>query len=126
MLGGDNMDLSLARHIETQVVGKPGQLDSRRWHQLWHQCRKAKEILLGCTAGEDPPAEDRPETVTITVMGSGSKLIGDTLKGNLTLKLVEDLILDGFFPPGALTDAPFSADVPDSPSGAFPTFRTRR
>ena len=108
MLGGDNMDLSLARHIEMQVVGKPGQLDSRRWHQLWHQCRKAKEFLLGCTAGEDPPAEDRPETVTITVMGTGSKLIGDTLKGTLTLKLAEDMILDGFFPPGALTDAPLS------------------
>ena len=108
MLGGDNMDLSLARHIEAQVVGKPGQLDSRRWHQLWHQCRKAKEVLLGQPEGEITPDQERPETITVTVMGSGSKLIGDTLKGTLTLNLVEELILDGFFPPVALTDAPTS------------------
>lgn len=108
MLGGDNMDLALARHLEARVVGKPGQLDSRRWHQLWHQCRKAKEMLLEQAEGGISQEQDRPEAVTVTVMGSGSKLIGDTLKGTLTLNLVEELILDGFFPPVALTDAPTS------------------
>jgi hypothetical protein len=34
----------------------------------------------------------------ITVMGSGGKLIADTLKGTLTLSQVEELILEGFFP----------------------------
>ena len=47
MLGGDNMDLALARHMEAELMGQPGQLDSRRWHQLWHRCGKAKERLLG-------------------------------------------------------------------------------
>lgn len=106
MLGGDNMDLSLARHIEAQVVGKPGQLDSRRWHQLWHQCRKAKEVLLGQAESKGPPDRDRADAVTVTIMGSGSRLIADTLKGALTLNLVEELILDGFFPPVAADDAP--------------------
>ena len=109
MLGGDNMDLSLARHIEAHVVGKPGQLDSRRWHQLWHQCRKAKETLLEQAGEEDLPHQDRPETVAVTIMGSGSKLIGDTLKGTLTLDLVEELILDGFFPPVAVEEVPKSS-----------------
>lgn len=109
MLGGDNMDLSLARHIETRVTGKPGQLDSRRWHQLWHQCRKAKEILLEQAGGEGPPPRDEPKTVTVTIMGSGSKLIGDTLQGTLTQDLVEELILDGFFPPVAVGEVPQSS-----------------
>jgi hypothetical protein len=46
MLGGDNMDLTIARSIETRLFGQPGKLDSKRWHQLCHQCRKAKETLL--------------------------------------------------------------------------------
>lgn len=108
MLGGDNMDLSLARHIEAQVLGKPGQLDSRRWHQLWHQCRKAKELLLEPPEGQLSAGRDSKEPVTVTVMGSGSKLIADTIKGFLSLELVEELILDGFFPPVALTEAPLS------------------
>jgi len=106
MLGGDNMDLSLARYIEAQVFGKPGQLDSRRWHQLWHRCRKAKEVLLGQTVEEASPGMGPPDTVTVTIMGSGSKLISDTLKGTVTLSLVEELILDGFFPPAAVADVP--------------------
>ena len=109
MLGGDNMDLSLARHLETQVVGKPGQLDSRRWHQLWHQCRKAKEVLLAQPEGSDAPGRDRTDAITVTIMGSGSRLIADTLKGNLSLDLVEELILDGFFPPVAIEDTPKSS-----------------
>jgi hypothetical protein len=109
MLGGDNMDLALARHLETQLVGKPGQLDSRRWHQLWHQCRKAKEVLLGQVDGEGVPHHDRPNPVTVTIMGSGSRLIADTLKGTLSLELVEALILDGFFPPVDIDDTPQSS-----------------
>ncbi len=108
MLGGDNMDLSLARYVEAQVVGKPGQLDSRRWHQLWHQCRKAKEVLLEQAKEGGGPEKKQPESVTVTIMGSGSKLIADTLKGTLTLPLVEELILDGFFPPVAVSDTPRS------------------
>jgi hypothetical protein len=109
MLGGDNMDLSLARHIEAGIAGKPGQLDSRRWHQLWHQCRRAKEVLLGQAGGEETPDRDRPDTVTVTVMGSGSKLIADTLKGTLSMELVEALILDGFFPPVGIEETPHSS-----------------
>ncbi len=57
MLGGDNMDLALARHLEVQLMGQPGKLESRRWHQLWHQSRKAKETLLGESAAGSLPAD---------------------------------------------------------------------
>lgn len=98
LLGGDNMDLALARHLEIQLLGQPGKLDSRRWHQLWHQCRKAKEILLS--------GESRVESADITVMGTGGKLIADTLKGTLSRRKAEELIIEGFFPFVSPEDSP--------------------
>lgn len=141
MLGGDNMDLSLARHLEIELLGQPGQLDSRRWHQLTHQCRKAKELLLGEASARkalqgqaEKAASDikkapggsglfgaprallekeassaskiLSEAVTISITGSGRKLISDTLKGTLTRKQVEELIIEGFFPFVDSSDAP--------------------
>lgn len=135
MLGGDNMDLALARHIEIELFGQPGQLDTRRWNQLWHQCRKAKEHLLAdrpdampetpASSGAAPPPSgplarlfqsppgERPmenagrrDHVDISVVGAGKKLIADTLKARLTRKQVQDIILEGFFPRVALSDHP--------------------
>ena len=90
MLGGDNMDLTIARHIEMKLLGQPGKLDSKRWHQLTHQCRKAKELLLS--------ENEKRERTDIAVMGTGGKLIADTLKCTIERNNVEELIIDGFFP----------------------------
>ena len=89
LLGGDNMDLALGRHVETKLMGAPGKLDPARWAQLVAQCRAAKETLLG-----DPTAD----AVDITVVGAGGGLIAGTRKATLTRADVADLILDGFFP----------------------------
>ena len=97
MLGGDNMDLTIARSIETRLFGQPGKLDSKRWHQLCHQCRKAKETLL---------ADPERRQIDVIVVGTGGKLIGDTLKETVTLEKVEELILEGFFPNVAMEDLP--------------------
>jgi molecular chaperone DnaK (HSP70) len=98
MLGGDNMDLALGRHLETRLLGQPGKLESKRWHQLCHQCRKAKETLLG--------KEDEQASMDVVVMGSGGKLIANTLKGTLTREEVSELILEGFFPAVPLEEGP--------------------
>jgi molecular chaperone DnaK (HSP70) len=98
MLGGDNMDLALGRHLEARLAGRPGKLESKRWHQLCHQCRKAKETLLG--------KEDGQASMDVVVMGSGGKLIADTLKGTLTCEEVGQLILEGFFPVVPLEEGP--------------------
>ncbi|MGV8073628.1 MAG: Hsp70 family protein [Syntrophobacteraceae bacterium] len=104
MLGGDNMDLSLARKLELELVKQPGQLDSKRWHQLKHQCRKAKETLLGCDGlNGDSKA---PDSYSITMVGTGRKLIADTLKTSLTRSRVEESILEGFFPFVSIEDTP--------------------
>ncbi len=96
MLGGDNMDLTIARNVETQLCGRPGQLDSKRWHQLTHQCRKAKECLLS-------EKRDQQE-MDIALMGAGGKLIASTLKSSINTTQVEDLIIEGFFPFVSLED----------------------
>ena len=98
MLGGDNMDLALGRHLEARLMGEPGKLESKRWHQLCHQCRKAKETLL--------ERADEGAAMDVVVMGSGGKLIADTLKGTLTRGEVGELILEGFFPVVPLEDGP--------------------
>ncbi|MEW6439541.1 MAG: Hsp70 family protein [bacterium] len=98
MLGGDNMDLTLGRYIEAQFAQRAGGLDTKRWHQLCHQCRKAKEDLLSGASGAG--------RVDITVVGSGGKLIAGTLKSALTREKAEELILDGFFPFTAVGEEP--------------------
>ena len=86
LLGGDNMDLLLA-HIVEQKLGQ--ELD--RWQKvaLQHAARGAKEKLLG-----DPTAK----TSQIAIAGKSSKLIGSTLRAELTREEVSNAIVDGFFP----------------------------
>jgi len=98
MLGGDNMDHALGRYLENRMLGAPGKLDSRRWHQLCHQARGAKEELLG-----DEGVDSR---VDISVVGMGARLIAGTLKGSLSRDEVRELVLEGFFPVVRADEAP--------------------
>lgn len=86
LLGGDNMDLALARH----VAAKTPKLDSLQFQALWQQCRIAKEHLL------DPAYEkdDHP----ITILGRGTGLVGGTLRGKLSRDEVTQTIIEGFLP----------------------------
>lgn len=88
ILGGDNIDLALAHHLERKLKGD-GKLEPRQWSVLVRSCRQVKEVLLG-----DHP----PEQYTLALPGSGSKLIGGGLQVVITRQEVEQLVLDGFFP----------------------------
>jgi molecular chaperone DnaK (HSP70) len=87
LLGGDNMDLALARLAE----GKLGQatLDPARFGQLLLAARSAKEALLG---------PDAPETYPLRVLSSGAALFGQSLSVDLSRSEVQELLLEGFFP----------------------------
>ncbi len=87
ILGGDNIDLTLARHVEMQFTGKVS-LDGDRWKTLTHLCRRAKENILN---GES-------DSETITLMGGGSSLIGGTLTAKIDRGMLEKIVLEGFFP----------------------------
>ena len=97
LLGGDNMDLALARHVEAKMP----KLDAQQLQALWQQCRAAKEALL------DPQASLTEQPVTI--LGRGSSLIGGTLKSKLTRQEVEDILVEGFFPHVPLDETPLKA-----------------
>ena len=69
ILGGDNIDLALARRVESGLTGPRRSMSTNRWKALCHQCRQAKESILGGSA----------ETFKVTLMGEGSRLIAGTL-----------------------------------------------
>jgi molecular chaperone DnaK (HSP70) len=94
LLGGDNLDLTLAWLVETKL-GVP--LSIRQRSGLRRQCSSAKERLL---------ADATLESVEITVLGSGSALIGKTLKTEIRREEALELALDGFLPFSARGEAP--------------------
>ena len=89
LVGGDNMDLALAYAVAKQMNEKGVRLDSWQMRALWNQCRNAKEALL--------QASDR-ESVSVSILGRSSSVIGGTLKADLARNVVDQVILDGFFP----------------------------
>jgi molecular chaperone DnaK (HSP70) len=86
LLGGDNIDVALARMLEPRLGAR---LDSQRWHALTNLCRSAKEILLG---------DDAPEEAPIRLVGRGSAVVGGTATTRLTRDEVRQVAVEGFFP----------------------------
>jgi molecular chaperone DnaK (HSP70) len=89
LLGGDNMDLALAHAVARKLAAEGKQLDAWQMRALTYACRSAKEVLLA-----DPDAPSQP----IVVPSRGSKLIGGSIRTELTRAEVSALILEGFFP----------------------------
>ncbi|HEY1493562.1 MAG TPA: molecular chaperone DnaK, partial [Candidatus Solibacter sp.] len=86
LLGGDNLDLTLAWLVENKL-GVP--LSIRQRSGLRRQCSAAKEKLLN-----DPNLK----SVEITVLGTGSSLIGKSLKTEILREEALELALEGFLP----------------------------
>jgi hypothetical protein len=97
LLGGDNMDLALARLLQQRLEAAGHKVDTWQLQGLWHQCRLAKESLLG-----DPSQKER----AVTLLGRGSKLIGGSITTSLTLDDVNQVLVDGFFPAVGSGDMP--------------------
>lgn len=92
LLGGDNIDLSLAYLAKGKLEDQGHNIDEWQLQSLVHACRKAKEKLMG---------ENPSEAIDITLMGKSSKLIGNTLKTHLTREETHNMVIGGFIP---LTD----------------------
>ncbi|MEO8592417.1 MAG: Hsp70 family protein [Candidatus Solibacter sp.] len=86
LLGGDNLDLTLAWLVESKLAVP---LSIRQRSGLRRQCSAAKERLLN-----DPNLK----SVEITVLGSGSSLIGKSLKAEILREEALELALEGFLP----------------------------
>ena len=89
LLGGDNMDLALAHLVARKLQANGTQLDAWQMRALTYACRSAKEHLL---------ADANATTWPIVVPSRGSKLIGGSIRTELTRDEVTTFITDGFFP----------------------------
>jgi len=89
LLGGDNMDLALAHVVARKLAAQGTQADPWQLRALTYACRAAKETLLSDLSAE---------TVPIVVPSRGSKLIGGSIRTELTRAELTQIILEGFFP----------------------------
>jgi molecular chaperone DnaK (HSP70) len=98
LLGGDNMDIALARNAEARLLAERNvRLTAAQWGVLTQACRAAKERLL---------APDAPARLTVAVPGAGSRLLAGLLSTELPRDESRALLLDGFFPRATALDAP--------------------
>ncbi|MFK8115598.1 MAG: Hsp70 family protein [Rubripirellula sp.] len=99
ILGGDNLDLAVAKLAESKIPDQT--LSPSQWDRLVQVSRSVKETML---------SEDRPLTYTINLPAEGSKLVGGSLQIELTADEVDRVLLDGFFPEVQLTDRTVSGE----------------
>jgi molecular chaperone DnaK (HSP70) len=97
LLGGDNMDLALAHTVHAKLGAQGKQLDAWQLQAITHSCRAAKEALLS-----DPKAEAFP----VVAPARGSRLLGKTLRTELTRDEVTRVLVEGFFPMVDVTERP--------------------
>jgi molecular chaperone DnaK (HSP70) len=90
LLGGDNIDLTLAVQVEQRLSAAGAKkLATMQWQSLVQTCRLAKERLL---------CDDSLDSIPVSVAGSGSKLIGGSLKDEISREELLHILDEGFFP----------------------------
>lgn len=89
LLGGDNMDLALAHAVAGSLPGGMNALDSAQRIALVYSCRSAKEALF---------TQRDKKSAPVAILGRGSRVIGGSLKTELTRETLSNVIVDGFFP----------------------------
>jgi len=94
LLGGENLDLALARRVEQKLNAKLG---LRQRHGLRIACAAAKERLLG---------EEDIDRLPINILGGGRAVVGQMLSSELTRDEVVELLTGGFLPLTARDDMP--------------------
>jgi molecular chaperone DnaK (HSP70) len=95
LLGGDNLDLALARRVEEKL--KDIELTLRQHYALRRVCCAAKEQLL---------SDSSLERVPVTILGGGRAVVGQALSVELTRRDVLQTLTDGFLPMTARDEMP--------------------
>ena len=113
LLGGDNLDLTLAWLVESKL-GKHA-FDPAAQRRCGGNARRRRRRCC---------AIEHLKSVEITVLGAGSSLIGGTLKTEITREEALELALEGFLPFCELTDKPKEEEQESVPrAGAAVCFR---
>ncbi|MCJ2376675.1 Hsp70 family protein [Vibrio sp. ZSDZ34] len=97
LLGGDNMDLALAYRLKMKLAQEGKELQPWQIQAITHACRDAKESLLN---------DSELPSIPIVVPSRSSKLLGATLKTELTQQEVQQTLVDGFFPQVSINEHP--------------------
>lgn len=97
LLGGDNMDLALAHVVARKLAAQGTQADPWQLRALTYACRGAKETLL---------SDRSVETVPLVVPSRGAKLIGGSIRTELTRADLTQILLEGFFPQVEASERP--------------------
>ena len=97
LLGGDNMDLALAYTLQTQLEAAGKSIDSWQFLALIHASSRAKVDLFN---------DDSVAQAPISVPSRGSSLFAKTVSTALDRSILEQIVLDGFFPITKVTELP--------------------
>jgi molecular chaperone DnaK (HSP70) len=95
LLGGDNIDLAIAHHIESRSAHEP--FSGSQWNFLVARCRDVKERCLSDASSHVFP---------VSIPGRGSGLLGGTFTAQIERAEVEAIVLEGFFPECDAEDRP--------------------
>jgi len=98
LLGGDNIDLALARLVADQLAQQGTKIDNFQLQALWNNCRAAKEKLL-------EPGNKKDEA-PVTILGKGAGVVGGSIKAKLQRADLDRLLSDGFLPAVSSNDMP--------------------
>jgi hypothetical protein len=100
LLGGDNMDLTLAYTVRARLEQQGKKLDNWQFLALTHACRNGKELLF---------TDLKKATAPLVIPGRGSGLVGGSIKAELTRQDVDSLLVEGFLPAGRYDEGPRAA-----------------
>lgn len=99
LLGGDNMDLSLAKLLESRLAPESEQFSTRAWQSLVARCRTLKEQALGANE-----SENRAYRIAVDEPGAG--LFAGARVIAVQQSEILQLINEGFFPRCARDEQP--------------------
>ena len=92
LLGGDNIDLTLAYRLEEKFKeGGGAKLSNRQWRRLVYACRDLKERLLTKGALDE-------EELHVSLPAEGANLFKSTMSAGINAHEAKDIIVQGFFP----------------------------
>ncbi len=91
LIGGDNLDLAIAKAVEARFYHKGRKLVAKQWLSVLEQSRSVKERALG-------DADDASGKARFTVSGAGSRVVAQSFSEELLLSELREMIVDGYFP----------------------------
>lgn len=89
LIGGDNLDLALARKVEAVFRHKGRKLVAKQWLAVLNQSHRIKEQVL---------SDELDGKAAFAVSGAGSKVLAGAARVEIPCEDIKQLLIDGFFP----------------------------